>query len=241
MHSGWEAIKEAKAEYEKGLKEYKEGKEEAHKSFAEAKEEFKKVEEEIDKGWKEVEDIPTAKVYMLNRNQNMGYASFENDSAIVDGVAKVLPFFFFLVAALVCLTTMTRMVDEQRTQIGTLKALGYSDAAISGKYVAYSGSAAIVGSVLGYFLGTKYFPMAIWKAYGMLYGFSSIEYVFDLKLAFFSLAVALICSAGVTYISCKSELLTDACTTYQAKSSKSREAGTFRVYTIYMEKSRFPS
>jgi putative ABC transport system permease protein len=205
--SGWEAIKEAKAEYEKGLKEYKEGKEEAHKSFAEAKEEFKKVEEEIDKGWKEVEDIPTAKVYMLNRNQNMGYASFENDSAIVDGVAKVLPIFFFLVAALVCLTTMTRMVDEQRTQIGTLKALGYSDAAISGKYVAYSGSAAIVGSVLGYFLGTKYFPMAIWKAYGMLYGFSSIEYVFDLKLALFSLAVALICSAGVTYISCKSELL----------------------------------
>ncbi len=75
----------------------------------------------------------------------MGYACFESDSNIVDGIAKIFPVFFFLVAALVCMTTMTRMVEEQRTQIGVLKALGYSNGAVIGKYLFYSGSAAFIG------------------------------------------------------------------------------------------------
>lgn len=207
IEAGWEALERGKAEYEEGLQKYEEGKEEADQSFAEAEEELTKAQEEINNALKDVEDIPGAKVYVLSRNQNVGYASFENDSSIVDGIAKVLPIFFFLVAALVCLTTMTRMIDEQRTQIGTLKALGYSDSAIAGKYIFYSGSAAVLGCGIGYLLGTKLFPIAIWEAYGMLYGFSSIEYVFDVSLAIFSLAVSLLCSAGVTYISSKAELL----------------------------------
>lgn len=207
IRKGWEALKEGKAEYEKGLKEYAKNKEEADKSLADAKEELDKARKEIDDAWEEIEDIPAAKVYVLSRNQNVGYGSFENDSSIVEGIARILPIFFFLVAALVCTTTMTRMVDEQRTLIGTLKALGYSDAAIIGKYIFYSGSAAIVGCCIGYYLGTRYFPMAIWEAYGIIYGFADIEYVFDLKLALISLIVSLICSVGVTYTSCKAELL----------------------------------
>jgi len=207
INKGWEALKEGKAEYEKGLKEYKEKKDEADKSLAEAKEELDKARKEIDEAWDEIEDIPAARVYVLNRSQNMGYASFENDSSIVEGIAKILPVFFFLVAALVCSTTMTRMVDEQRTQIGTLKALGYSEAAIAGKYIFYSGSAAVLGCAAGFYLGTRYFPMAIWEAYGILYGFSDIEYIFDPKLAVISLMVALLCSVGATYTSCKAELL----------------------------------
>jgi len=207
IQKGWEALEKGKADYEKGVMEYKDAKEKAEESFAEAEEELAKAKKEIDDARKEIEDIPEAKVYVLNRNQNMGYASFENDSAIVEGIAKVLPIFFFLVAALVCSTTMTRMVDEQRTQIGTLKALGYSNGAIAGKYIFYSGSAAILGCGIGYLLGTKYFPFAIWEAYSILYGFSPIEYVFDIPLAVLSLMVSLLCSAGVTYVSCKAELL----------------------------------
>lgn len=207
IRKGWKVLEEGKEKYEEGLQEYEDGKEEAESSFAEAEEELKNAQEEIDKALKEIEDIPKAKVYVLSRNQNVGYASFENDSSIVDGIAKILPIFFFLVAALVCLTTMARMVDEQRTQIGTLKALGYSDRAIAGKYMFYSGSAAILGCAIGYLLGTKFFPMAIWEAYGMLYGFSNIEYVFDISLAIISLTVSLFCSAGVTFISSKAELL----------------------------------
>lgn len=150
--------------------------------------------------------IPEPEVYVLDRYYNSGYANFDNDSTIVDDIAKILPIFFFLVAALVCTTTMTRMVDEQRTQIGTLKALGYSNGAITRKYMFYAGSAAMLGCTLGFVLGTKYFPVAIWNAYSMLYRFSPIEYVFDLQLAIISIIVSLLCSVGVTYLSCKNEL-----------------------------------
>lgn len=207
IKSGWEALNEGKAEYEEGLKEYEDGKKEAEEAFAEAEDELAKARIELDDARKEIDDIPEPKVFVLNRNHNSGYVNFDSDSSIVDGIAEVLPIFFFLVAALVCSTTMTRMVDEQRTQIGTLKALGYSNGAISRKYISYSGSAALIGCVGGFLLGTKLFPMAIWQAYGMIYDFSPIEYVFDIKLAIISLIVSLMCSAGVTYISCKSELL----------------------------------
>lgn len=207
IQKGWEALEEGKAEYEKGLKEYEEGKVEAEKSFAEAEDELNEARKEIDDAWRKIDEIPKAKVYVLSRNQNMGYTSFENDSAIVEGIGKILPVFFFMVAALVCSTTMTRMVDEHRTQIGTLKALGYSDAQIASKYSFYSGSAAIIGCGIGFYLGTKYFPMAIWEAYSILYGFAKLKYIFDIKLALISLLVSLLCSIGATYSSCKAELL----------------------------------
>ncbi len=206
IRDGWTALEEGKAEYEKGLKDYEDGKKEADESFASAEEELAKGKKEIDDAKEEIKDISEPNVFVMDRSYNSGYASFDNDSSIVDGIAKVLPIFFFLVAALVCSTTMTRMVDEQRTQIGTSKALGYSNGAITRKYIFYSGSASVLGCIFGYLLGTKYFPMAIWTAYGMLYGFAPIVYVFDMGLAIISLVASLLCSAGVTYLSCKSEL-----------------------------------
>ena len=208
IRTGKAALEEGKSEYEKGLLEYEDAKEEAKDAFAEAEEELSKAGKEIEDARIEVDGISEPTVHVLDRSYNAGYANFESDSSIVAGIAKVLPIFFFLVAALVCSTTMTRMVDEQRTQIGTLKALGYSNGAIARKYIFYSGSAAVLGCVIGYLLGTKYFPIAIWEAYSMIYGFSpSIEYVFDIQLAVISLVVSLLCSVGVTYISCKNELL----------------------------------
>lgn len=207
IQDGLDALEDGKKEYEQGLEEYQDGKREAEEGFAEAEKELAEGRGDIDEAKKEVQDIPEPKVFVLNRNHNLGYVNFDGDSSIVAGVAEVLPIFFFLVAALVCSTTMTRMVDEQRTQIGTLKALGYSNGSIARKYIFYSASAALIGCIAGFLLGTKFFPMAIWKAYSMLYDFSPIEYVFDIKLALISLIVSMLCSAGVTYISCKSELL----------------------------------
>ena len=143
---------------------------------------------------------------MLDRSTNTGYVSFENDSSIVAGVAKVFPLFFFAVAALVCITTMTRMIDEQRTQIGTLKALGYSAGTIAWKYMSYSGGAALLGCALGFALGTWIFPLFIWMGYSMLYDFAPIVYVFDGWLLIISVLAALACSAGVTWLSCHAEL-----------------------------------
>ncbi|MGN0155414.1 MAG: FtsX-like permease family protein [Lachnospiraceae bacterium] len=192
-------LSDAKEEIEDGQAEYEDAKEEYDEKISDAQKEIQDARDDL-------ADLEKPDVYVLGRNTNSGYASFENDSAIVMGVAKVFPIFFFLVAALVCMTTMTRMIEEQRTQIGILKALGYSNSAVMGKYITYSGSAAVVGAVLGFFAGTWVFSIVIWTAYKMLYDMGSLHYVFDAGLAGLSMVVALLCSAGTTFVACYQEL-----------------------------------
>lgn len=151
--------------------------------------------------------IASVNTYVLTRDANVGYVCFENDAQIVNGIAKVFPLFFFLVAALICMTTMTRMVEDQRTQIGVCKALGFRGQEIAWKYLFYAGSAAILGSVGGFFLGTYAMPAVIWKAYNLMYGFSDrISYVFSLPLFCISLVAALLCCVGTTLLCCVSAL-----------------------------------
>ena len=175
-------------------------------SYAEFEEKIAEAEQEIADAEADIANIEKPETYVLNRETNIGYACFQNDSSIVEGLANVFPVFFFLVAALVCMTTMNRMVEEQRTQIGVLKALGYGEAAIMGKYLFYSGSAALAGCIAGYFLGIHLFPFVIWTAYGMMYQMGSIVYIFDGGTALLCLACALLCSMGTTWISCRHEL-----------------------------------
>lgn len=175
-------------------------------SYAEFEEKIAEAEQEIADAEADIANIGKPETYVLNRDTNIGYACFQNDSSIVEGLANVFPVFFFLVAALVCMTTMNRMVEEQRTQIGVLKALGYGEAAIMGKYLFYSGSAALAGCIAGYFLGIHLFPFVIWTAYGMMYQMGSIVYIFDGSTALLCLACALLCSMGTTWISCRHEL-----------------------------------
>lgn len=194
------AVKEQIENAEKLISDYR-------SYIEEAKAEIDSAEDKIHEAEEELVSFTEPVTYVFTRNENTGYACFKSDSSIVDGIAKVFPLFFFLVAALVCITTMTRMVEEQRTQIGTLKALGYSNSSIAWKYIFYSGSAAVIGCVFGFFIGTWLFPLAIWKAYGMLYGFADIEYLFDPLLAFISLVVSLLCSVAAAYVSVRKELL----------------------------------
>ena len=111
----------------------------------------------------------TGGAYLLSRNNNTGFASFQSDAEIVAGIARVFPVFFFLVAALVCVTTMTRMVDEQRGQIGVLRALGFGPGRILGVYLLYSGSAALLGCAAGCLLGSAVVPRVIWLTYSIMY------------------------------------------------------------------------
>ena len=115
---------------------------------------------------------------------------------------------------------MNRMVEEQRTQIGVLKALGYGKAVIMSKYLFYSGSAAVLGCVSGYLLGTILFPKVIWNAYGMMYQVAPIIYVFDWSLAIISIVVALICSIGTTWFTCRYELAEVAAQLMRPKTPK---------------------
>lgn len=205
LQEGKHQLNLAREHYDEGLTEYQDAKAEADQQFADAEQELADGKAEIDDAKEQLADLKEPDCYVLDRSANIGYSCFENDSAIVEGIAKVFPVFFFLVAALVCMTTMARMVEEQRTQIGTLKALGYGDGAIALKYISYSTSAATIGCVIGFFGGIKLFPWVVWQAYGMLYGFAPILYVIDWNLFFVSLAVTLLCSAGVTAVTCRAE------------------------------------
>ena len=193
-------------DYAEGLAEYEEAAAEAEKQFADAEAELADAEAELADARREIDELEGPNTYVLNRDTNVGYVCYDNDSQIVQGVSRVFPIFFFLVAALVCVTTMTRMVDDQRTQIGTLKALGYSNGRIVWKYVSYSGSAAVIGSIAGFLIGSALFPTCIWMGYRLLYGFGNIKVVFNWGLGLISLAVALACSAGATYLACRKDL-----------------------------------
>src|SRR5699024_3627230 len=119
-----------------------------------------------------------------------------------------------------CMTTMTRMVDDQRTQIGVLKALGYSNGQVMAKYLFYSGSDALVGSVAGYAAGSYWLPWIIWEIYGIIYGFAPLTFIFDPALALVSFAAALLCSMGATYLSCRVELSKAAAELIRPKAPK---------------------
>ncbi len=218
-----QTLQESKKDLEEGLTEYETSKQEFDDKIKEA-------EEKLADARKEIEDIPEATTYVLGRDTNIGYVCFESDSSIVDGIANVFPVFFFLIAALVCMTTMNRMVEEQRTQIGVLKALGYSDGKIMGKYLFYSGSAAITGCLIGYFGGTYLFPKVIYWAYGIMYHFGSMQYCFDKNLLLISVLASLFCSMGVTFLSCRSELKEVAAGLMRPKAPKAGK----RVFLEYI-------
>ena len=148
----------------------------------------------------------SAKVYNLTREENSGYVSFENDTAIIESVAYIFPVFFIAIAILVCVTTMSRMVDEERTQIGTLKAMGFSNGAIVGKYLIYAAIATIIGWAFGYFLCIWGLPEIFWIAYGEIYNFAPLTLVISLPLAALTLAISLVSILGTAYISCRTAL-----------------------------------
>lgn len=163
--------------------------------------------EDLAQAEEELREVEEPSSYVLTRNENAGYVSFDQDATIIENISVVFPVFFFLVAALVCATTMMRMVDEQRTQIGVWKALGYRRGAISCKYLFYAGSAGLIGGVGGFFLGTAYLPGIFWNAYHTLYNFSgSLSYSFDVWMFVFSLSVAMLCTVGVAWVCCRRAL-----------------------------------
>lgn len=203
----------AKAEVEDGWQDYEESKAEFQKKIGEA-------EEEIEDAQKKVDALKEPDTYVLGRETNVGYVCFESDSDIVEAVARVFPVFFILVAALVCMTTMNRMVEEQRIQIGVLKALGYSESDIMGKFMFYAGSAALLGCVMGYMAGTIVFPKVIWTAYSLMYQQHALKYVFNWKLALIAILVSLLCSIGTTWLSCRYELKENAAGLMRGKAPK---------------------
>lgn len=161
----WGKWGQARDELKEGWEDYEQAKQDAEKELADAEAELKDAEEELLDARDEIDSMDAPDLMILDRNSNVGYNNLDSSSDIVAGVSRVFPVFFILIASLVCITTMTRMIEEERTQIGTLKALGYTDREIMGKYLIYSGSGAVLGCCLGIAAGCTIFPQILWKAY----------------------------------------------------------------------------
>lgn len=213
ISSGGAQLETAKKQYEQGKAEAERGFAEAEKELASGKAQLDTAKAELDKGAaeldsaeKQIKNINHADTYVLDRDTNAGYVCFESDTNVVQSVASVFPVFFFLVAALVCLTTMTRMIADQRTQIGIMKALGYSSGAIIGKYMFYSGSATVLGSIFGIAAGSFAFPAIVWFGYGLIYNLSGLTFTMNWPLALGITAANLLVTLLVTWYCCAKEL-----------------------------------
>lgn len=187
--SGRSQLEQGRADYEGGLAEYERQKADADAQFADAERQIADAQQKID-------DLENPSWLVMDRDQNYGVASFESDANRVDSIAQVFPFIFFLVAALVALTTMTRMVEEERVLIGTFKALGYSRARIASKYLLYAAVASVTGSVLGIAVLSQVLPAVISEAYAIIYFVPRGPLPIDLGLA--GLAAGL--GVGVTLV-----------------------------------------
>ena len=187
--SGRSQLEQGRADYESGLAEYERQKADADAQFAGAERQIADAQQKID-------DLENPSWLVMDRDQNYGVASFESDANRVDSIAQVFPFIFFLVAALVALTTMTRMVEEERVLIGTFKALGYSRARIASKYLLYAAVASVTGSVLGIAVLSQVLPAVISEAYAIIYFVPHGPLPIDLGLA--GLAAGL--GVGVTLV-----------------------------------------
>ena len=194
-------------EYNDGLAEYKDAKAEADREFADAEAELADARRELDDARAEIDDIAYPDTFLLGRWANVGYACFESDASIVRSISAVFPVFFFLVAALICITTVSRMVEEQRSQLGVLMALGYSRFKVMGKFLSYAGLATVVGCVSGILLGSRLIPLVVWQAYKIMYSFSDkIEFFFDPALSGVTFLLYLAAMLAVTWLSCRKEL-----------------------------------
>ena len=192
-------LDQAIKDLEKAEKDLKDGREELEREVSKGERELKKLEREIKK-------LEKPEWFILKRTNTMDYIDFEMAADRIDAVAKVFPLFFFLIALLVCLTTMTRMVDEQRVYIGVLKGLGYSDLHIMTKYIIYSLIASILGSILGLLIGFKVFPTVIFNAYRIMYIMPPVETVFNIKYALISLTAAVLTTSLASYLAVRKEL-----------------------------------
>lgn len=146
------------------------------------------------------------KWYVLDIDSNAGFYQYEQDTQRIDNVAKVFPLVFFIVAVLICLTTMTRMVEEERSQIGTLKALGYSDISIMFKYILYAALATIIGSMIGVAIGYRTLPDLCFEMYKNMYRLGNIKLSYYSSLTFQGMMIALLCTLGATIYTCRKTL-----------------------------------
>jgi len=240
LQEGQKQLENAKAEISKGEKELEEGKIKGKLDLAKAKKELETAQKNIDNGEAEIkentqklldakEEIKNeqdkinsieGKYYFFDRTDNIGYSGLKDSINSLDNIASVFPVFFFLIAVLICLTTMTRMVEENRGEIGTLKALGYNDFEIARKFVVYASLASIIGSVIGILIGCNIIPQIINTSYGSLYNLPSLTIYYYPSYVIQSILISILCTVGAALYVLRVELKSTPSNLMKAKAPK---------------------
>ncbi len=205
-------IRDGWTEYNDGVVELQDGEDEYYEEKNKAEDELAEAYAELMDAEREIADLEMPEWYVLDRESNMSFVNFQLNAEKVAAIAKFFPIFFYLVAALVSLTTMTRMVEEERTQIGILKALGFKKMSIIGKYVAYCGLASILGSAAGQLVGFKLIPRVIWNAYGVMFHLPPFISEYNTKIALIASGIAVLSTVGVTVYAANDALKEKAAT-----------------------------
>ena len=208
VNNGRNKLEEAREKLDKNKKKLEKAEKKYEKEFPSVNKKLEKGRKKLAKARRDVADIKSPDFYVLDRNMMESYVSFKQNAERMDSLGNVFPVIFFLVAAMVSLTAMTRMVDENRMSMGILKALGYRSPSIAGKYIAYALFATAGGGILGIALGERFLPLLIIKSYGTL--FRGLPYCFtpvNYEQALLGLIAAMISTVAATLISALSQLL----------------------------------
>ncbi|MBR3841608.1 MAG: ABC transporter permease [Erysipelotrichales bacterium] len=222
-------IRKSNKEIKDGEEKIADAKQEYNDAVIETNEKIADAEKELNDAEADLAELEKPEWYVWDRTNYPGNGDFGTDADRIDKIATVFPVFFTLVAALICLTTMTRMVEEQRTQIGTFKALGYSDTTIMMKYMLYALIASLTGCFIGMSIGFKLFPLVIFNAYSMMYNLPSLIAPYDVIMIIGSTIVAVICTTVAAYIAGKAELQAQPSELMRPKTPKAGK-------TIFLEK-----
>lgn len=201
-------LQDAVKDLKKGEKDLADGKKEYEDAKKDAEDEIAENQQKLDDAKKELEDLEKPEWMVTDREDLPEYTDYGDNADRLRNIGQVFPVIFFLVAALISLTTMTRMVEEQRTQIGTLKALGYKKSAIAAKYICYAFFATLLGSVLGMLIGEKIIPYIIITAYGIMYHnvANTISIDYQPGFALIASAASVVCTVGATLFASGKEL-----------------------------------
>ncbi|KAF1297707.1 permease [Enterococcus sp. JM4C] len=213
IDSAKKQLDEGQKAYEEGLKTFEKEKKENQPKLDDAKKKVKDAE-------KRVADLKPAELIFSSRNDNPGYTEYKENANRISSLATVFPIIFFLIAALVSLTTMTRMVEEKRSEIGTFKALGYKNGEIAQKFLLYSFSAGLTGSIAGLALGFYLFPSIIFSAYGQMYNLDGFQTPWYWSYSLIAIAVALLCTVGTATLVVRIDLFSTAANLLRPKAPK---------------------
>lgn len=213
-------LDEAQAKLDDGQKAYEEGAAELEKKKKETLPKLADAKKELAEKQKELNELKAADYYYFTRADNPGYSEYKDNADRISSLSTVFPIFFFLIAALVSLTTMTRMVEEKRMEIGSMKALGYRNGEIAFKFLIYASIASLCGAILGLVVGYYLFPTIIFDAYGQLYNIPDFITPWYFSYSLIGVLVAVLCTAGAAMVVLRIDLFSTSATLLRPKAPK---------------------